>query len=194
MQFDPAFRRVLLFGLLGLVIAGALITAVQFRPASILPANGILQIQLSATPVDVAGTGRGCTGDCNFTRLMVTVDSVTVHRSGPLNLTGEWITVVNTTETIDVVKLTSTAQIFGSASVPEGTITQIRMHVTKATGTLKNGQSVSLTVPSDELKLNVDSTIRSGTTTSINIQVAPHVVHTGNGEWKLTPVLQLKSS
>ena len=183
-----------MFGLLGLVIAGALIAAVQFRPASILPANGTLLVQLSATSADVAGTGRGCTGDCNFTSLLVTFDSVTVHRSGALNLTGDWITVVNTTKTIDITQLTNTAQIFGPASAPEGTITQIRMHVTKATGTLKNGQSVSLTVPSDELKLNIDSTIRSGTTTSINIQIEPHVVHQGNGEWKMTPVLRLKSS
>ncbi len=192
---DPASRKMVQFSLLGLVIAGAMIVGLQLRPASILPVNGTVNIQLAATDPIVSGGGSSCRIDCNFTSLMVTVDSIKVHRTGALNFTAEWIVVVSSTKTIDLLQVKNIPQLLGSASVPEGMITQIRMNVTEATGTLASGKTVSLIVPSGELKLNLQPlTVTEGTTTSVTIEVEPHIVHTGNDQWKLTPVLHTRSN
>lgn len=192
---DPASSKLLQFGLIGLVMAGALVTAFEFRPAAIFPVNGTLVVEITDAPLDFASPDSSC-GDCDVTSLNVTIDSVRVHRTGTLNLTGEWIEVLDGTRTLDMILLQNATQILGSVSVPQSMITSIRLHVTSAVAKLSgSGRVVSLEVPSDELRMALRSVVqvRGGMRTTIVVDFQPHVVCQGNGLCRLTPVLGLKT-
>ncbi len=193
---DPASSKLLQFGLIGLVMAGALVTAFEFRPAAIFPVNGTLVVKITDVPLDFASPDSLC-GDCDVTSLNVTIDSVRVHRTGALNLTGEWIEVLSGTRTLDIILLQDATQVLGSVGVPQSMITSVRLHVASAVAKLSgSGQVVSLEVPSDELKMALGSIVqvKGGMTTVIVIDFQPHVVCQGNSQCRLTPVLGLKSA
>ncbi len=118
-----------------------------------------------------------------LTSLVVNISAVRVHRSGALNLTGEWITLNDTPRTLDIFQLNSVTQL-SSRSMPEGTINVVRIDVTSATA---NGESINLTVPSNHLQAEPSAQVTPGMTTKI--VVVPHVVCAGNGKFLLTPEL-----
>jgi len=122
-----------------------------------------------------------------LTSLVVNISSVRVHRSGALNLSGEWITLNDTPRTLDIFQLNSVTQL-SSRSLPEGTINVVRIDVASATA---NG-SVSLIVPPGHLQAEPSAQVIGGMTTSI--VVMPHVVCTGNGKFLLTPELTASST
>ncbi len=66
------------------------------------------------------------------------ISSVRVHRTGALNLTGEWITLNDTPRTLDIFQLNSITQL-SSRSLPEGTINIVRIDVASATASSDNG-------------------------------------------------------
>lgn len=189
---DPASRRLLEFGLIGLVLAGVLALGVESKPANILPVNGTLIVEITDAPLE-GHQGFPC-GDCIVTSVNVTIDSVKVHRAGVLDLGGESIEVLKTSVTLDLLKVTGPTQL-GSLNIHEGRITFVRLHVVKASATLMERQGiVILAVPSGDLKVNFQSfaTVKAGLTTSIVIDFQPHVVCQGNDDCRLTPVLALK--
>lgn len=189
-----ASRKLLLSALVGLLLAGSVAVAFEIGPLSVFPVNGTLSIEVTDLPVEAAA-GFAC-GRCEVTSLNVTVDSVRVHRSGALNLTGEWIEVLNGSQTFDITQLTNATQLLGSASIPQSLITQIRLHVTSAVAAISDIEDpVGLTVPSGELKVNMQPLlVRAGMTTTVVVDFEPHVVCQGNGECKLTPVLGVKET
>ena len=192
---DPASSKVLQFGLIGLVIAGALAVTFEFRPMTIFPANGTLVVEITDVPPDLVSPDFPC-GECDVTSLNVTISSVRVDRKGALNLVGEWIEILDGTRTLDIILLRDATQVLGSASVPQSMITSVRLHVTSAVAKLSgSGQVVSLEVPSEELRMALRSVqVRVGMTTTIAIDFQPHVVCQGNGQCRLAPVLGLKSA
>ncbi len=187
-MMHPATRKLLQYGLVGLVIATGVIAGVQLRPSSILPSNGIVQLLITDDPLTV--TCPHPQASVTFTSLLVTISSVEVHRSGALNLTSEWIPVTGSSQTIDILKLKNANQLLGSKSLPEGTITSIRLNVTSVVAHTSSG-SVSRTVPSGTLRASLGPVgeVRGGMTTSVVAQIQPHVVCEGNGTIKLTPML-----
>jgi len=118
--------------------------------------------------------------------LVMNISSVRVHRTGALNLTGEWITLNDTPRTLDIFQLNSITQL-SSRSLPEGTINVVRIDVASVTA---NG-SVNLIVPPGHLQAEPNAQVIGGMTTSI--VVMPHVVCTGNGKFLLTPDLTASS-
>jgi len=169
------------------VIAIGLIAGLQIRPQNLLPSTGILQVSIQGDPLTVAC--HGSQGhDVTLTSLVVNITSVTVHRTGALNLTGEWIPLTNSPSTLDVLTLTSVTQL-GSTSVQEGTINIVRIDVASATA---NGGAVSLIVPSSHLQAEPSAQVTGGLTT--HIVVMPHVVCAGNGKFLLTPELTATST
>ncbi len=192
LPLDPASRKLLELGLIGLILAGALILGLEYKPANIFPANGTLIVEITDSPPDIP-PGMPC-GDCVVTSVNVTIDSIKVHRVGVLNVAGESIEVLKTTTTLDLLKVRDSTQILGSLSVHEGQITIVQLHVVGARAALMGRGVVVLAVPSGELKVNLQSfaTVKGGLTTSIVIDFQPHVACQGNGDCKLTPVLALK--
>lgn len=189
---DPASRKLLEFGLIGLVLAGALALGVESKPANILPVNGTLIVEITDAPF---GNNQGfpC-GDCVVTSVNVTIGSVKVHRAGVLDVGGESIEVLKTSVTLDLLKVTSPTQL-GSLNVHEGQITFVRLHVVEAKAMLMGRpRVVVLAVPSGDLKVNFQSfaTVKAGLTTSIVIDFQPHVVCQRNDDCRLTPVLAVK--
>ena len=191
---DPASGKLLQFGLIGLVVAAALVAGFELKPAGILPVNGTFIIEITNVAPDISAPGFAC-GDCEVTSLNVTVDSVKIHRAGAFNITGEWVEIVSTARTIDIMRVKNAAELLGSVSLSEGTITSVRLHLTQAVARIaKFEQPNTLIVPSDELKISLHSSavVRSGMTTTIVVDFQPHVVCQGNGECRLTPVLAVK--
>ncbi len=104
-------------------------------------------------------------------------------------MTGEWIEVLDGTKTFDLLHLDNVIQLLGSSRINEGTITQIRMHVSSAAA-IRSGLVIDVDVSSNQLKINADGvTVKSGLTTSVTIHIDPHLVCQGNDKVRITPML-----
>lgn len=136
-------------------------------------ATGTLVVQGSDPEDDIA----------DFSSLVVQLGSFAIHRSE-----GEEHAVSAQVASVDVVKLQGgNLTTLARQDVPAGNYTWIRMGVTGANGTLREGGTVAVEVPSDRLKLNGPFEVRAGSTTSLRIDL--HVVKTGNGRYMLSPVI-----
>jgi len=125
----------------------------------------------------------------DFTSVMVTFSQVTVHRSDP----GEWITVVNDTRTVDLLKLglENDTSDLGTSELEEGNYTQIRIYVDSASGTLASDNStVDITVSSGSLKIThpFDLTADDDRTIVIDFDLDRSLHSTGSG-YRMTPVI-----
>src|SRR5260370_2819252 len=118
-----------------------------------------------------------------LTSLVVKITSVSVHRSGALNLTGEWIPLNDTPRTLDILQLTSVMQL-GSTTVKEGTINIGRIDVASATASSNNGP-LNLVVSSDHLQANPNVQVNGGMTATIIGTLS--VVSQRNVTLRLTP-------
>lgn len=104
-----------------------------------------------------------------------------------------WFTIVNSTHTVDLKAFQGDARAFlGDADVPAGRYTQIRIYVDEAYG-IDNGTRVNLTVPSGRLKIVHPWTVGEGETTNLTVDfnLERSVIETGNGEFRLKPVMKL---
>ena len=181
---------------MGLVIAVALIASLQVWPQSLLPSAGTLQVSITGDPLTsdpLSVTCHGSNGSPvqNLTSLIVSISSVEAHRSGALNLTGNWIPIPGAPKTLDLLDLKSFTQLLGSTSAPDGVINLVRITVgPTATAGIGTGGSATVTVSSGHLDAQTSAQVTSGKVTSITLEVIqPHVVCEGNGTFRLTPEL-----
>ena len=181
---------------MGLVIAIALIAGLQVRPQSLLPSTGTLQVSivgdpLTSDPLSVACHGSG--GQIqNLTSLVVTISLVQVHRTGALNLTGDWLNVTSSPRTLDLLRLNSLTQL-GSISVADGVINLVRLTVNPTATATTNSGPVSVNVSSSHLDAQITAQVTSGKVTSITLEIVqPHVICDGKG-LRLTPELTATS-
>ena len=65
----------------------------------------------------------------NITALNITIDRIEAH------LDGQWVEIETEPQTIDLLTLTQNETMIGSAGVPSGTYTQIRLFLSEATVT-----------------------------------------------------------
>jgi hypothetical protein len=162
---------------------------------------GTLQVSITGDPltsdplsVTCHGSHSGQSGQVhNLTSLVVTVSLVQVHRTGALNLTGDWLNVTASPRTLDLLQLKSLTQL-GSISVTDGVINLVRLIVSPTATADTNAGSVSVTVSSSHLDAQTNAQVTSGKVTSITLElVQPHVVCEGNGDFRLTPELTATS-
>ena len=121
------------------------------------------------------------------TEVNITVDRVEAH------IDGEWVTITAPQDSYNLLDLTQQAAPLGSASVPAGTYTQVRVFISGASVVDEQGTH-DVTMPSVEetgIKLNVDYTVEPGKTTTIllDFNVARSLVQLGDGQYLLTPVI-----
>lgn len=107
-----------------------------------------------------------------------------------------WIVVVNTTHTVNLKNFTGDARAFlGNASVPEGTYTQIRIHVDEAWGILaEDGSRVEVMVPSDALRIVRPWSVEANDTTELTVDfiLEKSLIKAGqSGKWIFKPVMKL---
>lgn len=174
------------------------------RPQSILPSMGTLQISITGDPTTSDPLSVTCHGNSshsgqgsqtlNLTSLVVNISSVQVHRTGELNLTGDWITIPRAPNTLDLLTLKTFNQILGSTSMPDGVINLVRLTVgSNATAGIGTG-SKTVTVSSGHLDAQTSAQVTSGKVTSITLEIVqPHVLCQGNGDLRLTPQLTATS-
>jgi hypothetical protein len=162
---------------------------------------GTLQVSITGDPltsdplsVTCHGSHGGQSGEVhNLTNLVVTISLVQVHRTGALNLTGDWLNVTASPRTLDLLQLKSLTQL-GSISLTDGVINLVRLIVSPTATADTNAGSVSVTVSSSHLDAQTNAQVTSGKVTSITLElVQPHVVCEGNGDFRLTPELTATS-
>jgi hypothetical protein len=209
---DLATRRMVYFGLVGLLIAGSTIATLQVVPTPFLAKDGTLSIYfsgiqsdilsnqpiapvafLSAAPPSTPPSGK----PANIVSLNVTIDSAWLHKSGDPN--DSWVSIPHwTTTTIDLRKPTNVLTLIASAEVPAENITMIRLHVSNAVAAVKDLSGLvsvkTVVVPSEMLKipLSADARISGQMTTSIIVD-RPHIVVDSTNQIRLTPVLHVDS-
>ncbi len=146
------------------MIAVALIAGLQVRPQSLLPSAGTLQVSITGDPLTSDPLNVTCHGSHgslvqSFTSLNVTISSVEAHRTGALNLTGDWIPIPGAPKTLDLLDLKSFTQLLGSVSSG---------HLDAQTSAqVTSGKVTSITLE----------------------VIQPHVVCEGNSTFRLTPEL-----
>jgi len=125
----------------------------------------------------------------NWTHVWVTFSELQAHEANATDADG-WLNMTITQETVDLASLTSVSQLLGTATLPTGTYTQLRIVVMAASGEMANGTKVTFTVPSGELRTDDPFVITAGGTTSltVDIDLSRSIVH-ADGTWLFTPVL-----
>ncbi len=124
----------------------------------------------------------------NWIHVNVTFDKIEVQAADQGNESG-WHNYT-VTKTVDLASLTSLSALLGSEKLPAGKYTQLRLHVTKAVGTMSNGTKYDFTVPSGELRTDDPFNISVGQTTSLtlDIDLTRSIVWTAEG-YLFLPVL-----
>ncbi len=178
---------------MGLVIAATLVAGLQVIPSNVLPSTGTLQVSLASDPSTITCSGHR---PVNVTSLVVTINSVSIHRTGAFNLTGDWISVTGFPKTIDLVSITSTSKFLGSISLPEGELNLVRIDVAFVNATTtENSSPTNVIVSSGHLQAEMSTQVVSGKITNLVVRVVqPHLVCEGNGQLRLTPELTATSS
>jgi Domain of unknown function (DUF4382) len=199
-------KKLVGYGALGLVIAVAFIAGVQMRPQNLLPSMGQLQVSIigdprTSDPLSVACHGNAGHGGQNnqvlnisITSLVVNISSIQVHRTGALNLTGDWVTVSDAPKSLDLLNLKSFDQLHSSTSLPDGVINLVRLTVGSTATGMVGSSSRSVVVSSGHLDAQTNAQVTSGKVTSITLEIVqPHVVCEGTGTLRLTPELTVSS-
>jgi len=143
--------------------------------------------------------------------LLVTFSEVTAHRDGEGGFTklpfGDTTAI---SRTCDLKKLVDRQDLLGVGTLPQGHYTQVRLVVSNATLYFDNasdgpacattiaapaGRSANLEIPSGEVKLNreFDVADTGATTMLIDFDGDRSVVETGNGRFRMTPVIGVVS-
>lgn len=197
---DRALLKMLYFGLVGLLIAGSIITVFQTTP--VIAKEGTVSVYFTGiasdiqgdpnVPVDVAA-GAGRPG-VDLLSLTVTIDSVSVHQSGADDESG-WTEISNIPITVDVLRSTDVTTLIAMGPVPEQNITMVRLHVTGATAAVSDSGAVSsmaVLVSNGELKIPLGSArVTAQLNTSIAVTGKVNIVFQGNDMIRLTPVLHV---
>lgn len=124
-----------------------------------------------------------------WSHVWVTFTQVRVHEAGKSEDVG-WHNLTVARSSIDLASLVNVSELLANARVGPGKYTEIRLVVIAATGTMLNGTMVVFNVPSGDVKAVTPFEIRSGTTTTltVDINLARSIVASGSG-WTFTPVL-----
>jgi len=133
-------------------------------------------------------------GDLNITEALVTMSQVRVHYAGITenDTIGEWITIINESQTFDLIALQNATELFGSANLSAGWYTQIRLYVEKALVTI-DGVQYDLEISPKHVKLIkpwkiIDNLILILT---LDFDVQKSIHKTGNGEYIMEPTIKI---
>jgi hypothetical protein len=143
--------------------------------------------------------------------LLVTFSEVTAHRDGEGGFTKlPFGDTTATSRTCDLKKLVDRQDLLGVGPLPQGHYTMVRLIVSSATLYFDNasegpacsnaitppaGRNANLEIPSGEVKLNRQFEVGEGgvTTMLIDFDGDRSVVETGNGRFRMTPVIGVVS-
>ena len=173
----------------------------QARPAAVLPFDGTVSVSLVSGPV-LAPDSEGCHGGCSGALVYITIDSVMIHRTGELNLTGGWFTISKGSATVDFASLRPCASCersrllglpIGGSNIPPGIVNLVRLNLSSAFATFNTtGHVVAVRIPGGRVDVLVGpkGVVRSGKATTILLDFPSDVMCEGeSGMCHLKPVL-----
>ncbi len=173
-------------------------------PGPVLPGQATLIIAVKDAPKVKDGDGTITRLLLNFTEVSVqkaapnqtitqTDDEVSVTESAETDTAG-WITVINKTQSVDLLQFVNVSKVLGEKTLDAGTYTQIRLTIDSGTITV-DGTDYSITVPSGVLKLNRGFVLVPNETRmlTLDFNVEKSVVSTGSGKYLLKPVIAVVS-
>jgi len=130
----------------------------------------------------------------NITHANITISQVQVQMSagGENNTTAGWYTIVNQSQTFDLIGLTNVTEFFGSAVLGVGMYTQIRLTVDSCLITV-DGIEYECTVPSGAIKLIKPFVLKANETTTLimDFDAQESISETGNHTFKFQPVIKV---
>ena len=154
-----------------------------FLSGCISEGTGTLILQITDAP-----------GDLNITEALVTLSQISVHYAGinDTNTTGEWINIVNETQTFDLIALQDVTDLLGEANLSAGWYTQIRLNVDQALVTIDDVQ-YDMEIPSKTIKLIKPWKIENNETLilTLDFDVQKSVHQTGNDKYIFKPTIQI---
>ena len=132
-------------------------------------------------------------GDLNITHANITISQVKVHRNAAANnTTAGWYTVVNKSQTFDLIALQNVSKFFGSVTLSAGWYTQIRLYIESVVLTI-DGVEYDCKIPSNTIKLTTPFNISANKTTTLilDFDVQESVHETGNGKYMFKPTIKI---
>jgi len=146
------------------------------RPSTgALPGEGTLEVRVTDAP------------DPSITAVYVTTDNIEVSVAGE-----GWVTVIDEEITFELLALEGVEAILGSAQLPAGKYTQVRLSVPEVE-VEKDGERVIAEVPSDTIKLVGTFEIVADVKTfiSLDFEVDKSLVERGRQGFLFKPVIKL---
>jgi len=168
------------------ILIAAMILGIIVMSGCLRPATGTLVLQITDAPPEL-----------NITKALVTISKVEVHLTGAgeeENATTEagWHTVVNESQTFDLIAIKDAKEFLGSAELGPGKYTQIRLTIGKAEATI-DGNEWDLAIPSTTVKLVQNFSIEAGQTTTLTLDFdAQESIHpAGEGQYVMRPTIKV---
>ena len=173
-------------------VAGYMVVAHGSLPFASAPASaggmGTLDVFVTDAPPANVTPANGTPGNVTWSHVYVTFAVLQAHEANATNESG-WHDF-NVSQTIDLMSVKTASALLGSAQLPAGEYTQLRIVVEKAWGVTSTGKSYNFTVPSGDLKTDDPFTVATGQTTSLTLDVnlSHSIVWTAMG-YVFTPVI-----
>lgn len=134
-----------------------------------------------------------------YDQVNIVVDSVRIHVNNA-DINSGWYTLNRTSTTYSLLNLVNGVNaMIGTAKLPAGHYTQLRLHIGSGSNVVIDDQTKSLNVPGgsqSELKLNVDATIHSDDvyTLTLDFDAGRSIVVSGpptNRSYSLKPLIRV---
>jgi len=136
----------------------------------------------------------------NITKAVINISQVSVHLSAgagnesdnETNATAGWYTVVNESQTFDLITLQNVTDLLGSVNLSVGWYTQIRLYIESVVLTI-DGVEYDCKIPSNTIKLIKPFSISANATTilTLDFDVNQSVHETGNGKYTFNPTIKI---
>jgi hypothetical protein len=210
---DLATRKMVYYGLLGLLIAGSTIAvfrvAPQVVPVQFLSKDGTFAVYFNSIPSDIQSNQSGSALAAQSLALNpplrpipvsvnVTIDSISFHDNEG-NDSGWTTRSLSPSVTIDLLQPSSVAILVDRVQIPSQNVTMVVLRVSNAVASISIAGVISTniqaSVPSNTFKIPVNSGARVDAQRTTAIVVGrPHIVVAGNSDMiKVTPVLNVDS-
>ena len=173
-------------------VAGYVVVAHGSLPFAPAPASaggmGTLSVSVTDSPPANVTTGNATVGNVTWSHVYVTFTLLQAQEANATNESG-WHNI-SVSNTVDLMSVKTASALLGSAQLPAGQYTQLRIVVEKAWGVTTTGKSYNFTVPSGDLRTDDPFTVQTGQTSSLTLDVnlSHSIVWTAMG-YVFTPVI-----
>jgi len=137
--------------------------------------SGVMNVRLADAP------------DPTITAIDVTFNKLEAH------VDGEWVEIPLADETVNLMELTESDMLLGSATLPAGDYNQIRLFTSSVTVTDADGtHDVNLgSIDQTGIKVNINATLEADAvqTLLLDFNVDKSLIKQGSGQYRLQPVL-----